>query len=190
MRRYLLLIPALFLGLVILGQPVGAQSGDGLLTQGERSLIEPDRQFSDPALAERYEALLWELRCPQCENQSIGDSNAPVSAAMRDRVATLLRDGRSNDEIVAHMIERWGQQVTFRPGLGAHTVWILAVAVLAVGALFGVIIGLRRQHSGLGGAGPLTDDEVQELEALRRGDADVAGPTPDRPPDNEGATRP
>lgn len=124
---------------------MGAEAG--LLTPEGQSLVEPLRQFSDPDLERRFHRLSWTLRCMQCDNQAIGDSNAPVSAQMRDRVAELLEAGYSDRAIEDFMIERYGEGVTYRPRLGPHTLWIWVVGVLLVSALLSVFWGLRRHHA-------------------------------------------
>lgn len=135
--------------LLLLGSPAAAQNigdGTGLLTPDGRTLVEPMRQFSSPELEQRFHRLNWELRCMQCDNQAIGDSNAPVSAQMRDRVAALLEEGYSDREIVDFMIERYGEGVTYRPRLGGHTVWIWAAGFALTAFLVAVILGIRLRH--------------------------------------------
>ena len=50
------------------------------------------REFDDPVMEKRYRDLTASMRCPLCENQAIDDSDAPISADMRDRVyRTIVR---------------------------------------------------------------------------------------------------
>src|SRR3546814_1203364 len=72
-------------------------------------------QFADPNLQLRFQDLPDELRCPKCQDQSIGDSESEIAVDMRRRTAELLRDGKSNDEIVAYFVARYGDFVTFKP---------------------------------------------------------------------------
>jgi len=44
------------------------------------------RDFDSPVQKARYHDLTSSMRCPLCENQAIGDSDAPISGDMRDRV--------------------------------------------------------------------------------------------------------
>lgn len=122
-------------------------SDAGLLTPEGQTLVEPLRQFSNPELERRFRRLSWTLRCMQCDNQAIGDSNAPVSAQMRDRVAQLLEAGYADRAIEDFMIERYGEGVTYRPRLGSHTAWIWGVGVLFISALLAVFWHLARHHA-------------------------------------------
>lgn len=102
-------------------------------------------QFQDPALQLRFQALTEELRCPKCQDQAIGDSDAEIAADMRRRTAELLRDGKSNDEIVAYFVARYGDFVTFKPPLRWDTALVWSAPLLAF--LFGlalVIMQLRK----------------------------------------------
>ncbi|MEC7296195.1 MAG: cytochrome c-type biogenesis protein, partial [Pseudomonadota bacterium] len=65
------------------------------------------REFDDPVLEKRYRDLTASMRCPLCENQAIDDSDAPISADMRERVYVLLNEGRADIEIINHMVQRF-----------------------------------------------------------------------------------
>ncbi len=49
----------------------------------------------------RYATLIDELRCPQCQNQNLAASNAPIAGDLRAQVRRLLREGKSDAEIAA-----------------------------------------------------------------------------------------
>lgn len=148
-------------------QTLGGEAG--LITPEGQTLVEPLRQFSDPELERRFRRLSWTLRCMQCDNQAIGDSNAPVSAQMRDRVAELLEAGYSDRAIEDFMIERYGEGVTYRPRLGPHTAWIWWVGLALVSAIFAVFWGLRRNHARTQAlaATPLSTADQARLKQLR-----------------------
>ena len=157
---------------LLLVSPLQAQVdvNTGEMIQDGPSMVEPLRQFSSQENAQRYYRLTWELRCPMCDHQAIGDSNAPVSGDMRNRVALLIEQGYSDREIVDHMIERWGEGVTFRPRFGAHTLWIWVVGSLLVSFLVAVIIGVRLRHWRRSNADDeaLTPEQQARLAALRQ----------------------
>ncbi|MCH8551386.1 MAG: cytochrome c-type biogenesis protein CcmH [Natronospirillum sp.] len=166
--RWLLLFVLVLQSPWLMAQTIG--EGTGLLTPDDQTLVEPLRQFSSSDLEERFHRLNWTLRCMQCDNQAIGDSNAPVSAQMRDRVARLLEDGYSDREIVDFMIERYGEGVTYRPRLGGHTIWIWVAGFALTAFLVAVILGIRKRHSGPSddpGDTKLTAEEQARLRALR-----------------------
>lgn len=94
-------------------------------------------QFKDEAQEQQFRQLTEELRCPKCQNNSIADSDAMIAADMRQKVWTLLQEGKSRDEIVDYMVARYGQFVTYDPPFTPATslLWLLpALALLAGGA--------------------------------------------------------
>ena len=72
-------------------------------------------EFSSPALEARYKALSQELRCPKCQNQNIADSNADISRDLRAIVHEQLEAGASDEEIIAFLVDRYGEFVRYRP---------------------------------------------------------------------------
>ncbi|TDQ59657.1 cytochrome c-type biogenesis protein CcmH [Mesocricetibacter intestinalis] len=102
--------------------------------------------FASPAQEADYHRLTQELRCPQCQNNNIADSNAAIAVDMRARVFELLQQGRSRQEVVDYMVQRYGNFVTYNPPLTAATLILwLAPALLL---LCGLIFILRRKSSG------------------------------------------
>ena len=89
----------------------------------------------------RYDALTHELRCMQCQNQSIADSPVGLASDLRRDVREQLLAGKTDDEIRAHMVQRYGNYILFRPPFQASTawVWLLPFALLVVG----VIVAIR-----------------------------------------------
>ena len=51
-------------------------------------------QLSDPKLQARYLALTHELRCMQCQNESIADSPVDLAADLRRQVRDMLLAGK------------------------------------------------------------------------------------------------
>lgn len=123
------------------------------------------REFSNPVFQKRYDSLNESLRCPKCENQAIGDSDSPIAADMRERVAMLLEDGRSDREIQDYMVDRFGEYALYNPRLSGRT-WLLWGLPIGLVVLGGVVIGLivrARRHAA---NRALSDTERQRLEAL------------------------
>lgn len=123
------------------------------------------REFDDPVLAQRYHDLTASMRCPLCENQAIGDSDSPISGDMRERVYQMLQDGRSDSEIVSHMVERFGDYILYNPRLEKRTylLWGLPVGLGILGfVLLMLIIRTRRKSS----AKALSAEERARLDAL------------------------
>ena len=68
-------------------------------------------EFSEPELEQRYRQLSAELRCPKCQNQNIADSNAPISQDLRKLLYEKLEEGASDQQILDHMVARYGEFV-------------------------------------------------------------------------------
>ena len=102
-------------------------------------------QFDDTAQQDRFHRLTEELRCPKCQNQSIADSDAEIARDMRERVARIIREGRSNEEIVQFFVARYGDFVSYRPPVNERTaiLWVGPVALLILGGL-GILLLARR----------------------------------------------
>jgi len=116
----------------------------------------------DPVLEARYLELTHELRCMQCQNESLADSPVVLAADLRAEVRDMLLAGKSDDEIRAFMVARYGDFILFRPRFNARTAWVwLAPGVLLlVGAL--VCVRVLRQRAAL-----LTDDSDPVEEDVR-----------------------
>ncbi|HEY2629786.1 MAG TPA: cytochrome c-type biogenesis protein [Usitatibacter sp.] len=101
----------------------------------------------DAAVEARLKALAEELRCLVCQNQTIADSNASLALDLRNEIREQVAKGRSDDEIRAYMVERYGDFVLYRPPLKATTVllWVGPFALLALGAGI-VVMTVRRRR--------------------------------------------
>lgn len=88
-------------------------------------------------LDQRVERLARELRCVVCEGQSVAESNAQLAVDMKARLREGLAAGRSEDELRAELVQRYGEQVLFRPRLHAGTapLWFGPLALLGLGGL-------------------------------------------------------
>ena len=71
--------------------------------------------FEDTAEAHRFRALVSELRCVMCQNQSLADSDALIAHELRAEVLGLMRQGLDDDAIKAHLVARYGHFVLYRP---------------------------------------------------------------------------
>ena len=105
---------------------------------------------ADPVLEARMLRIAAELRCLVCQNQTIADSNAALAVDLRRETRTLLRQGKSDAEIIDYMTARYGDFVLYRPPLKATTalLWLGPAVLLLVGA--GVLILVLRRRSRLG----------------------------------------
>lgn len=92
--------------------------------------------LADPALQARYLGLTHELRCMQCQNESIADSPVDLAADLRAQVRDQLLAGKSDDEVRAWMAARYGDFILFRPRYSWRNAWLWGApgALLLLGA--------------------------------------------------------
>ena len=97
--------------------------------------------LADPALQARYLSLTHELRCMQCQNESIADSPVDLAADLRAQVREQLLAGKSDEEVRAWMAARYGDFILFRPRYSWRNAWLWG----APGALllFGAFLSWR-----------------------------------------------
>ena len=103
-------------------------------------------EFDSPEQEARFRQLGYELRCPKCQNQAIGDSDAEISGDLRAEVYRMLKDGATDDEIKEFMVARYGRYVLYNPPLDKHTLilWFGPAVLLILGGIF---VGLRIRQS-------------------------------------------
>lgn len=108
--------------------------GLAMLVAGGRGT---DRESTSP---ERARSIAAQLRCLQCDGESVAESSADIAVDMRDEIADQLDAGRTDDEILTYFADRYQREVLLVPptnGAGA-VVWVLPLfgAALAVGGLW------------------------------------------------------
>jgi cytochrome c-type biogenesis protein CcmH len=100
-----------------------------------------------PELQQRYDDLTHELRCMQCQNQSIADSPVGLASDLRRDVREQIIAGKTDEEIRTSMVARYGNFILFRPPFKPATawVWIAPFMLLILGAI--VTVRIVRQRS-------------------------------------------
>jgi cytochrome c-type biogenesis protein CcmH len=86
--------------------------------------IDSEDAFDDPAVQERYRALLHSIRCMQCQNQSIADSPAETAGDLRRLVHDMIGQGKSDGEILDYLSSRYGDFIRYKPPFKPST-WLL-----------------------------------------------------------------
>jgi cytochrome c-type biogenesis protein CcmH len=106
------------------------------------------RKFDNPEQQAIYENLTSELRCLVCQNQTINDSNAELAADLRRQVQEMLQQGKSKQEIVQFMTDRYGDFVLYNPPFKLKTglLWLGPVVFLLIGLVV-VFMFVRRKNA-------------------------------------------
>jgi len=113
---------------------------------GTASAKEAVPTAADPVLEAKLWEIAVELRCLVCQNQTIADSNADLAVDLRNQVREMLRQGKSNREIIDYMTARYGDFVLYRPPVKGTT-WLLwfGPAVFLLGGVTILFLVLRRR---------------------------------------------
>ncbi len=84
-------------------------------------------EFESPDQQQRAISLAKTLRCPQCQNQNLIESNSPIAKDLRLVVFNMVKEGKSNNEITQYMTERFGEFVLYKPAMNASNLllWLL-----------------------------------------------------------------
>jgi len=129
---------------------------------------------ADPVLEARMQAIAVELRCLVCQNQTIADSHADLAVDLRNQVREMLRQGKTDREIIDYMTARYGDFVLYRPPVKGTTMLLwFGPAVLLVGGVGILWLVLRRRSRRAA-----EDFEPDEPDALA---ADAAAAPPATP---------
>jgi cytochrome c-type biogenesis protein CcmH len=112
----------------------------------------------DPVLEARYLGLTHELRCMQCQNESIADSPVGLASDLRREVRDMLLAGKSDEDVRNYMVSRYGEFILFRPRFSLRNAWLWLAPPLLL--LMGLAVAVRviRQRSALVASDQDTDE--------------------------------
>lgn len=129
---------------------------------------EAQRVSDDPALEARVQSLAEVLRCLVCQNQNLADSHADLAIDLKNQVRDMLRQGKTEQEVIDYMVARYGDFVLYRPPLKTTT-WLLwgGPFVLFAGGLGALFMVLRRRREREDQ--PLDDDQRRAAARLLQG---------------------
>ena len=104
-------------------------------------------QFGDRVPEQRYKALVAQLRCLVCQNQSLLDSDADLAHDLRQEVYDMMAAGRSGGEGGGGRGQRYGDFVLYKPPVEPRTwvIWYGPFALLLAG--LGVLVHTLRKRS-------------------------------------------
>jgi len=101
-------------------------------------------QFDNAKQAEEFRDLIDELRCLVCQNESLAGSQAELAQDLREEVYRMMQEGKSRDEIVTFLVERYGDFVLYDPPLKVST-YPLWFGPLLLAGIAGFVL-LRALH--------------------------------------------
>jgi cytochrome c-type biogenesis protein CcmH len=120
----------------------------------------------DPVIEQRLASLSKELRCLQCQNQTLADSPAGLAADLRREIRLQMKAGKSDQEIIAFLTQRYGDFILYKPRV-TFTTYLLWFGpfVLLLGGLYVLFTYIRQRRDQIPDK-PLTADEHRRAEEL------------------------
>ncbi|HZM30975.1 MAG TPA: cytochrome c-type biogenesis protein CcmH [Acidimicrobiales bacterium] len=111
--------------------------------------------------ADRARALAETIACPQCDGQSVADSDSPAALGVRSVIDERIAEGASDAEIRDELAGAYGERVLLTPGSSgvSSLVWTLPVVAL-VTAVAGLAFTFRRWRRGGGARATDADREL------------------------------
>src|SRR5688572_22174743 len=127
---------------------------------------EEDRPSDDPVIEQRLAKLSHELRCLQCQNQTLADSPAGLATDMRNEIRAQMKAGKSDEEVLAFLTQRYGDFILFKPRV-TYTTYLLWFGpfVLLLGGLYVLYLYIKQRRE-LIPEQPLSADEHRRAEEL------------------------
>ena len=79
-----------------------------------------------------YQAMVQEVRCLVCQNQSIAESNAELAKDLRIEISSQIKDGKTEQEIKDFLLNRYGDFVLYQPSFNKKTffLWLSPLILL------------------------------------------------------------
>lgn len=104
-------------------------------------------EFDSAEQEARFGKLIAELRCLVCQNQNLAESNAELAVDLRRKTYDLVKQDKSEEEIVDYMVDRYGEFVLYRPPLNSYTLllWGGPFLILLIGLAL-LIRTIRRRR--------------------------------------------
>ena len=126
----------------------------------------------DPEANPRVYEISTQLRCLVCANETIAESNAQLAIDLRREVAEQVKAGKTDDEIIGFIVDRYGDYVLFKPPFKAKTylLW-LGPAVFFLLALWGMLrVAANRRAQSAARRKEATPEALEEAKRLLRGE--------------------
>lgn len=137
-----------------------------LLASGMVLAREAAPMAEDEVVEKRMVAISDEMRCLVCQNESLSGSRADLAQDLRREIRTMIKAGKTDQEIKEFMVSRYGDFVLYRPPMKATTylLWFGPFLLLAIGVA-ALILYLRRRGAHID-EGDLSAAEKKRAEDL------------------------
>ena len=118
----------------------------------------------DPVVEARLLVIAEEVRCLVCQNESLAGSRAELAQDLRREIRSLIKQGKTDKEVMDFLVSRYGDYVRYRPPV-KPTTWLLwgGPFVLLAAGLAALVLFVRRRRMT---STPLSPEEQREAAAL------------------------
>ncbi len=118
----------------------------------------------DPVVEQRLLVIAEEVRCLVCQNESLAGSRADLAQDLRREIRSLIKQGKTDTEVMDFLVSRYGDYVRYRPPVKPST-WLLwgGPFLLLAAGLAGLVLFVRRRRNT---SAPLSSEEQREAAAL------------------------
>lgn len=130
-------------------------------------------KFNNLEYKQRYHALIEEIRCLVCQNQSLADSHARLAQDLRKEIVDMIVSGKQDEQIIQFLVERYGEFVLYRPPLKENT-WLLWFGpfLFLIIALITAAVIIRKQSRADNMNTDINEEQKKRLAALLNEDSD------------------
>ena len=122
----------------------------------------------DPQIEQRMKTLTEQLCCLVCQNETLADSRADLAEDLRREIREQMKAGKSDQEIIAFLTQRYGDFVLYKPPVKSTTylLWFGPFVLLILGTV--VLFRFVKRRRELIQEQPLTADERKRAEEILR----------------------
>jgi len=126
-------------------------------------------KFDSPETEKVFHKLSEELRCLVCQNQNIAESNADLAKDLRLEIYNMLSNGKTEDEVIDFMVDRYGDYVLYRPPVKPLTwlLWFGPAIIFGIGLIF--VVRFLKAQSRRKQAESLSEEEIERIKNLHAG---------------------
>ena len=113
----------------------------------------------------RFNQLSNKLRCPTCQGLSVKDSDAVFSTSIKSKISELIKQGKSDKEIMAYFVERYGEWILRSPPVSGFNIvlWLLPGIAIFLGLLWVILRSKKLVEEPIKEMKQLTPEEEQKI---------------------------
>lgn len=139
-----------------------------LISFAAPALAKEAKPVEDPQIEQRMQTLTQQLRCLVCQNETLADSRADLAEDLRREIREQMKAGKSDQEIIAFLTQRYGDFVLYKPPVQPTTylLWFGPFALLVAGTAL-LYRYLKHRRAAIHDQ-PLTEAERKRAEELLR----------------------